>query len=127
MKITHYIKYINIYIYEDFSKETITIHTSLWDEVKKLRHKESVLKLDIIKLIRVNSVHGKKLTVSFLLFTSLNSELAPNTVEDFKNLRFNPFSSDNSLCVSDSSEPANDCKRMRTLGGKAHVYANVPL
>ena len=127
MKITHYIKYINIYIYEDFSKETITIHTSLWDEVKKLRHKESVLKLDIIKLIRVYSVHGKKLTVSFLLFTSLNSELAPNTVEDFKNLRFNPFSSDNSLCVSDSSEPANYCKRMRTLGGKAHVYANVPL
>ena len=66
-------------------------------------------------------------SVSFLLFTSLNSELAPNTVEDFKNLRFNPFNSDNSLCVSDSSEPANDCKRMRTLGGKAHVYANVPL
>ena len=68
MKITHYLKYINSYIYEDFSKETITIHTSLWDEVKKLRHKESVLKLDIIKFIRVNSVHGKKVTLFLFCF-----------------------------------------------------------
>ena len=34
---THYLKDTNIYIYKDFSKETMAIRKSSWYEVEKLR------------------------------------------------------------------------------------------
>ena len=42
--------YIYTYIYEDFSKETMAIRKSLWDEVKKLKQqgKYAVIKHDKI-------------------------------------------------------------------------------
>ena len=50
MKNTHRLKYANIGIYEDFSKETMVICKSLSGEVKKLRQqgKYSVIKYDKI-------------------------------------------------------------------------------
>ena len=37
LKNAHHLKDTNIYIYEDFSKETMAIRKSLWDKIKKLR------------------------------------------------------------------------------------------
>ena len=50
MKNNQHLKDTNIYIYEDFSKETMAIRKSLWDEVKKVqqRRKYAVIKYDKI-------------------------------------------------------------------------------
>ena len=50
LKNTEHLKDTNIYIYEDFSKETMAIRKSLWDEVKKVQQqgKYAVIKYDKI-------------------------------------------------------------------------------
>ena len=37
LKNTHHLKDTNVYVYDDFSKETIAISKSLWDNAKKFR------------------------------------------------------------------------------------------
>ena len=50
LKNTEHLKDTNIYIYEDFSKETMAISKSLWDKVKKVQQqgKYAVIKYDKI-------------------------------------------------------------------------------